>query len=440
MRPNGSPQSCLIGLGGVVNEPGGTVHCLLIHQVFVGPEDVGGSRHFELGSLLVQRGHRFTVVTSTRDYITGKNRGKKPTEGSSSAQQGGIQVLKAWTPGIIHKSFVLRVVAFLAFMVTSAWQGRKVRTPDLVMGTSPPIFQCISAWLVSVVKRRPFLLEIRDLWPEFAIDMGVLTNPVLIVMSRWLEAFLYRRAQHILVNSPAYREYLLSKGIPSEKISVVPNGVDPTQFDPMADGHEFRREFGIPPEAFVATYCGALGMANDIPTILRAALQLRSTAPDIRVLIVGDGKERRNLEAMVRENGLDNVMIVGAVPKKRVPEVLAASNACIACLMNIKMFRTTYPNKVFDYMAAGRPVILAIDGVIRDVVDEARAGVFVPPGDDRALADAVAQIAANPETAQEMGRLGRQHVVEKFDRRQQSNSFIEVLEGVSGLGARHGTQ
>jgi glycosyltransferase involved in cell wall biosynthesis len=406
------------------------LHCLLIHQVFVGPEDVGGSRHYELGCLLAERGHRFTVVTSTRDYITGRIRGKGLAVGAN-VPRDAIRVVQAWTPGIMHRSFVLRVVAFMTFMLTSVWKGLQARDIDLVMGTSPPIFQSVSAWLVALLKRRPFLLEIRDLWPEFAIDMGVLKSSTLIKASRWLEGFLYRRADHILVNSPAYRDYLLAKGVPEKKVSVVPNGVDPTQFDPHADGFELRRELGIPREQFVATYCGALGMANDIPTILRAAARLKVTAPDIRILIVGDGKERPSLEASARRDGLGNVMIVGAVPKKRVPEVLASSNACIASLMNIKMFRTTYPNKVFDYMAAGRPVVLAIDGVIREVVEAAQGGVYVAPGDDEALAQAVAGLASNRAAAAEMGRRGRDFVVEHFDRREQSVAFAEVLLGVA---------
>ncbi|HQP89186.1 MAG TPA: glycosyltransferase family 4 protein [Thermoanaerobaculia bacterium] len=415
------------------------MHCLLIHQVFVGPEDVGGSRHYELGCLLAERGHRFTVVTSTRDYITGRRR----AEGFAvrpNVPAGAIRVVQAWTPGIIHRSFVLRVLAFLAFMLTSVWKGLKAREIDLVMGTSPPIFQSVSAWLVAAIRRRPFLLEVRDLWPEFAIDMGVLRSALLIKASRWLEAFLYGRADHILVNSPAYRDYLLSKGIPEKKVSVVPNGVDPTEFDPLADGSDLRRELGIPAGQFVATYCGALGMANDIPTVLRAAARLKETDPGIRILLVGDGKERPNLEAMARRDQLDNVQIVGAVPKKRVPEVLAASNVCIASLMNIRMFRTTYPNKVFDYMAAGRPVVLGIDGVIRDVVDAAKAGVFVPPGDDEALARAVAGLAADPEGAAAMGRRGREHVITHFDRRSQSVAFAEVLLGVVERGVGHASR
>ena len=189
---------------------------------------------------------------------------------------------------------------FLSFMVSSIFAGLKAGPIDLVMGTSPPIFQAVSAWFVAMMRRRPFLLEIRDLWPEFAIDMGVLTNPVLIRLSRWLENFLYARADHILVNSPAYRDYVHEKGIPLEKISLIANGVDPSLFDPKSKGAEVRRELGLG-GCFVVTYAGALGMANDIPTVLRAADRLREQR-NIRFLFVGDGKERPNLEKAAREN------------------------------------------------------------------------------------------------------------------------------------------
>ena len=406
------------------------MHCLLIHQAFAGTGDPGGTRHYELARCLAGDGHRFTVVTSKLSYLTGRLRKTERNLGPKG-RVDSVRVVRTWTLNALHRSFVWRVAAFLSFMMSSVVASLRVRDVDLVIGTSPPIFQAAAAWFVSALKRVPFILEVRDLWPDFAIDMGVLTNPVLIRFSRWLEGFLYSHATRIIVNSPAYEKYLLERGVPQAKVTVVPNGVDPSMFDPEEDGREYRRELACGPEVFIATYAGALGMANDIPTILRAAKALEERA-DIKFVLVGDGKERFNLEDLAAEMDLNNVVFPGPVVKSRMPEVLAASNACVATLMNIPMFKTTYPNKVFDYMAAARPTVLGIDGVIREVIESAGGGIFVLPGDSEALAGAVMRLADDRETAREMGQRARAYVEQHFDRRRQSALFASVLERAVG--------
>ena len=392
---------------------------LLIHQAFAGPDEPGGTRHYELAKSAAERGIDFTVVASRISYLTGQ----RAVETEQDLQ--GVRVLRAYAYPSLHRSFAWRVVSFLSFMLSSlraAWRAGRV---DLVMGTSPPIFQALSAWLVAVLRRRPFLLEIRDLWPEFAIDIGVLRNRALISLSRRLERFLYRRAAHLLVNSPAYRDYLVAKGVPPDKITLIANGTDPTMFDRDASGASVRQAFGLT-DKFVVTYAGALGMANDLDTVLRAAARLREDS-QIHFLLIGDGKQRPHLESLARQLNVANVTFAGARPKSAIAELLAASDACVATLKAIPMFRTTYPNKVFDYMAAGRPTVLAIDGVIRQVVEAAAGGVFVPPGDAAALADAVRALSADRERAAEMGRRARAYVVEHFDRRQQADAFAALL-------------
>jgi glycosyltransferase involved in cell wall biosynthesis len=406
------------------------VHFLLIHQAFAGTGDAGGTRHYELARCLAADGHRFTVVTSNLSYLTGRPRKTERYIGPEGWEDS-VRVVRTWTLNALHRSFVWRVAAFLSFMVSSVVASLRVRNVDLVIGTSPPIFQAVAAWVVSVLKRVPFILEVRDLWPEFAIDMGVLSNPTLIRFSRWLEGFLYSRATQIIVNSPAYEKYLLERGVPEAKITVVPNGVDPSMFDTEEDGREYRRELAFGPQVFIATYAGALGMANDIPTILRAAKLLEGRG-DIKFVLVGDGKERPNLEGMAAKMELSNVVFPGSVAKARMPGVLAASDACLATLMNIPMFKTTYPNKVFDYMAAARPTVLGIDGVIREVVESAGGGIFVPPGDPEALAEAVTRLADDRQAAREMGQRARAYVEQHFDRRQQSALFATVLERAAG--------
>jgi glycosyltransferase involved in cell wall biosynthesis len=338
----------------------------------------------------------------------------------------GVMTRSSYMYPALHRSFLWRMVSYLSFMISSVFIGLLSGPADVVMGTSPPIFQAVSAWLVSVLRRRPFLLEIRDLWPEFAMDMGVLTNPVIIRLARRLERFLYSRADQLLVNSPAYVDYLRGRGIPADRISLIPNGADPGMFEPDSTGNGLRNELGLEGK-FLVTYTGALGLANDISTIVRAAERLRDE-PGVHILLVGDGMMRPGLESRARELGLTNITFLGSLPKDEIPGILAASDAGLATLQDIPMFRTTYPNKVFDYMAAARPTILGIDGVIREVVEKGHAGVFVPPGNDGALADAILSLSRNRTRSREMGRSGRDYVTRHFDR----DTHAEQLESLLG--------
>jgi glycosyltransferase involved in cell wall biosynthesis len=172
-----------------------------------------------------------------------------------------------------------------------------------------------------------------------------------------------------------------------------------------------------------------MGQANDLGVVLDAAARLRDR-PAVRLVFVGDGKERAGLEQRAAAEGLDNVRFLGARPKHEMSQVLAASDACLAILQDIPEFRTTYPNKVFDYMAAGRPTVLAIDGVIREVVDEAGGGLFVPPGDADALAAAIRTLADDPEEGRRMGRRARAHVEQHFDRRAHAAAFVRLIESL----------
>lgn len=407
------------------------IHLLLIHQMFAPPTQPGGTRHYELTSRLVRQGHYCTIVAGDLDYITGAR--IVETHGLVKEENlDGVRVLRARAHPSLHRSFLWRGISFLSFAVTSLWAALRVGRVDVVMGTTPPLSQAFSAWLVAFLRRRPFLLEVRDLWPEFAIDMGVLTNPLLIVVSRWLERFLYTHAAHLVVNSPAYRDYLLNKGVTAEKITLIPNGVDPEMFDQSADGPSVRAQLGLA-KKFIVTYAGALGLANDLDTVLHAADRLRDESAT-HFLLVGDGKERPRLEAQARALRLTNVTFTGAQPKARMPAFLAASDACVATLKNIPMFRTTYPNKVFDYMAAGRPTVLAIDGVIRQVVEAAGGGVFVPPGDDAALAEAVRTLSRDPQGAKAMGAAARAYVAKHFHRQHQAEQLAALITELAGTG------
>ncbi len=397
---------------------------LLINQAFVSPEEPGHTRHFEMAKFLQSRGHELVIVASDLNYQTGQRTAAR--KGVFAEQNfDGVRVLRSYIYPALHRSYFWRVISFFSFMFSSVWTALQVREVDLVMGTTPPIFQAVSAWFVALLRRKPFLLEVRDLWPEFGVSMGVLKNPLVIALARWLERFLYARATHILVNSPAYREYMISKGVPERKVTYIPYGTDVDMFNPQVDGSSIRAELGVQ-DKFVVLYAGALGQANDIDTLLRAAKRLK-VEEKIRFVLFGDGKERPRLEAEARGMGLPNVIFAGVRAKKDMPRVVAAADACLAILQDIPMFRTTYPNKVFDYMAAGRATILVIDGVSRRLIEESGGGVFVRPGDDAMLAETVLELSKNPQRLQQMGRSAREYLVRHLDRRDRLNETLNLL-------------
>jgi glycosyltransferase involved in cell wall biosynthesis len=398
------------------------MHILLVHQAFAALDEPGGTRHHELARYLAQRGQRVTVITSPVSYLTGTIEEK--TNDADGLNTAGVTILRTYTYSALHRSFVHRVFSFFSFMGSSFVAGLKVSDVDLVWGTSPPIFQGVTAWALARLKGVPFLFEVRDLWPDFAVAVGVLRQPLLIRLSEWLERFLYRHADRVMVNSPGFIDHVRLRG--ARQVELIPNGADPRMFDPQADGRAFRQAHGLG-DAFIALYAGAHGMSNDLGVLLEAAAQLRQRS-DITIVLLGDGKEKNALMRQAEALGLENVRFLPPVPKAEMPQALAAADACIAILKPIPMYATVYPNKVFDYMAAGKPVILAIDGVIRQVIEASKAGVFVPPGDPNAMAEAIQALADHLDWGRAMGISGRHYVEAHFDRAALAENLVRLLE------------
>lgn len=400
---------------------------LLINQSFVPPDEPGHTRHFEMAQYLRGCGHELVIVASDSNYQTGLRTVKQ--KGLYIEQMiEGVRVLRAYSAQTLHRSYFWRAISFFSFMFSSVWAALQVKDADLVMGTTPPIFQAVSAWFVAFVRRKPFLLEVRDLWPEFAISMGVIRNPVVIALAHWLETFLYARATHILVNSPAYKEYLVGKGIPDRKITFIPYGTDINMFNPGVDGSSVREKLGLK-DKFTVLYAGAMGQAHDLYTVLRAAKRLNDDS-HIRFAFFGAGKERLNLEVEAQRLGLKNVLFAGICPKKEMPAVIASADVCLAILQNIEMFRTTYPNKVFDYMASARPTVLVIDGVVRQVIEASKGGVFVEPGNDELLAKTILELSRDPQRVKQMGENARAYLVKNLDRRDKLAETLQLLKSL----------
>jgi glycosyltransferase involved in cell wall biosynthesis len=340
----------------------------------------------------------------------------------------GITILRPSVYSAHHKSFFHRLLAFFSFALSSFFAGLSVKHVDVVWGTSPPIFQGVTAWALARLKGAKFLFEVRDLWPDFAIAVGVLKSPLLIRLSLWLEKFLYRHADQMMVNSPAYVAHVQGRG--AKSVELIPNGADPEMFNPFDNGSKFRQSHKLK-NKFVVLYAGAHGMSNDLEVVLECAGILTQNRA-IQFVLLGDGKEKANLQARAAEMGLKNVLFLPPVPKNEMATALAGADACIAILKPLEEYKTTYPNKVFDYMAAGRPVVLAIEGVIREVVEEADCGVFPQPGNAQDLANAIQFLESGRDHAVTLGMHGRQYLEEHFSREKLAGKletlFLELVK------------
>lgn len=399
------------------------MHILLIHQAFAAIDEPGGTRHHEIAQYLVSKGHQVTIIASPVSYLTGK----KEIVTGLQKDFPGINIIRVYTYSALHRSFLHRIISFISFMVSSFIAGLRVKDVDILWGTSPPIFQGFTTWLLASIKKKPFLFEIRDLWPAFAIAVGVLRQPILIKASEWLEKFLYANADLVVVNSPGFIEHTRERG--AKRVELVPNGADTSMFNQDEIKNKSIESSDYSGE-YVVIYAGAHGMSNDLGIVLQAAHQLQSR-PEIKLLLIGDGKEKPALQNLAKELKLTNLEFLPPVPKKQMASTLAAADACIAILKPIPLYATVYPNKVFDYMAAGKPVLLAIEGVIQEVVEAAGGGLIIPPGDPKALAEGISYLADHKNEGIKMGLRGRKFIKMHFDRPIQAEKIAQLMDDLS---------
>lgn len=398
------------------------MHILLIHQAFASLDEAGGTRHYELARLLTRHGHRVTVITGTVSYLSGQVETQPATH-----QEDGLTIRRVPLYSAYHRSFFHRLLSFFSFTWNAFWAGMGVKNVDIVWGTSPPIFQGVAAWALARLKGACFLFEVRDLWPRFAIAMGIIRNPLLIAASEALERFLYRQADQVVVNSPGFLDHVQGRG--ARRTALIPNGADPLMFEANASEQDMRRLYHLENKT-VVLYAGAHGPANDLDVVLEAARLLQDSP--IHFLLIGDGKDKPRLEQKAKEWGLTNITFLPPVPKREIPAFLQSADIGLAILKPLEEYKTTYPNKVFDYMAAGKPILLAIDGVIREVMEAAGCGIFVPPGNAQALAQAAQQLANNASLRETMGQRGRIYLEKHFSRQALGEQFCQLLEEMRG--------
>jgi glycosyltransferase involved in cell wall biosynthesis len=401
---------------------------LLFHQYFLGKSDPGGSRWNQLTHYF-SGDHTITVLAGNVHYATGKkvlprtfiNREQVTTQ---------ITLYRSWTYSGYNANFIGRLLGYVSYTASSFFTGLFLKKHDIIIVTSPPLFIGLSALLLSGLRRVPFLFEVRDLWPESAVSTGVTSNRLLISVMYRMEHLLYKKARKIVVLTPAFKQNIEDRYPQySDKLDVITNGADLELMQPGSRDNWVREKHAWG-EKNVFSYFGAHGLANDLEQVVDVARELRDNT-DILFVLIGDGMQKNALIALSEKLELSNVQFIDSVAKNEVMHYINASDVCMAILKKSDTFKTVYPNKVFDYMACRKPVLVTIDGITRDLIEQARCGYFSEPGNITEFKQTVLKMASlSASEKAQLGERGYVYVRKHFDRSHLAGKYLSLISNI----------
>jgi glycosyltransferase involved in cell wall biosynthesis len=363
------------------------------------------------------------------------SRGRLSPQMPEFSQPGAsrVDVFRTWLWPLPNRKAHERMRNYASFCVSAALRGLTLPRPDVIIATSPQLLVALAGWWLALTRKIPFVFEVRDLWPESLAAVGIGNEDSLLHRALGaLAGFLYQRADCIVVVSPAFREHLINRWrVPAEKIAVVENGVETDLFAPLPQtaNDQLRAELGAQGK-FLVCYAGTMGMAHGLETLLDAASQLQHENPDVLFLLVGEGAEKERIKTLAQARDLGNIRFLDQQPRERIPAFISASDACLVLLKKTEVFKTVIPTKMLEFISCARPVIVAVEGQARQIVEEAGAGIAIEPENPAALATAINQLAANRELASELGQKGRRYIQRSLSRGQTAEKYVRVLRGL----------
>ena len=400
---------------------------LYYHQHFSTPEGATGTRSYEMAQRLIARGHEVTIVCgSYKDAHTGLK--GEFIKGRREGELRGIHIIELALPYSNYDSFFQRSLTFLRFALKSI-RIALTREYDLVFATSTPLTAGIPGISAKLLRRKPFIFEVRDLWPELPKAMGVIRNPIILNLLGMLEWMSYHTADACIGLAPGIVQGIARRKIAAKQIAMIPNACDLELFGVSSNTSEYA-EAPVPPE-FCAIFSGAHGIANGLDAVLDAAkLLMQRSRNDIQIVFIGDGKRKPHLQERAEREDLRNCHFLDPLPKRQLARLLKDRvHVGMMILDNVPAFYNgTSPNKFFDYIAAGLPVLNNYPGWLAELIEKHHCGLVVPPGDPGAFADALELLKDRPEELNRMGQNARSLAERQFDRKALADRFVDCLE------------
>ena len=402
------------------------MHILFLTDNFPPEVNAPASRTHEHAKVWVEQGHDVTVITCTPNFPYGKVFDGYSNRLWQREYIDGIKVIRVWTYITENKGFSKRILDFMSFMFASFFAAMFVRRFDVVIGTSPQFFTACSGLMVGLVRRKPFVFELRDLWPETIKVVDTSKSESLYKILEWLELFLYKRAKLIISVTNSFKKNLIARGIDSKKIMVVTNGVDIKQFTAVADKDQYLvKELGIE-KKFVAGYIGTHGLCQKLETLVDAAAycQNKKIGSDVYFLFVGDGSERQSL--IDKAKNLKNVHFVGQVSKADIPRYWSVLDISIVHLLNDETFKSVIPSKIFECLAMNVPILIGVEGESKDIICQNNAGVAFTPESHLDLVNKIQETRDNP-TNYEIYRNNCLPTAKKYSRKKLATEMMRHL-------------
>jgi colanic acid biosynthesis glycosyl transferase WcaI len=410
---------------------------LFLTENFPPETNAAANRVYERAKFWANWGHDVTVITCAPNFPKGEVHQGYKNKWYQTEPMDGIKVVRVKTFINPNQGVLLRMFDFLSFMVTGFFASLVQRRPDVVVATSPQFFTAIAGWLVGLCRRRPFVLELGDIWPASIVAVGAMEESFLIRTLERLELFLYRRSDAIVALTPSFKKNLVSRGIDGDKISIVINGVDTSRFQITPRDEALAAEWGLSGQ-FVIGYVGTHGMAHGLSNVLQAATHLRKN-DSVKFLFVGDGAERVDLIAEARAENLGNVKFVESQPREKVPSIWSVCDIALVHLRDSEVFSEVIPSKIFEAMAMGLPILLVTPkGIASDIVLSTRSGLWVAAEQPEKLAEISAALVGRKRLLSLLSRNGA-GASGSFSRQRQAEDMLQILEIASaGWGPRAG--
>ena len=389
---------------------------LYIHQYFHTPEEPGGTRSYWIARELIKDGHEVTMLSSSSNITTRTKR----------VNIDGIDVIYLGVPYNQSMSILQRLMSFLGFMVRSTRIALKQKDVDLVIATSTPLTIGFPALVVKKFKKTPFMFEVRDLWPEVPIQMGGLNNKLLIKLAVWFERTIYKKAMHVIALSPGMLDGVLKQDTPKEKTSMIPNMSKIDVFWSREKDWELAAKLGLRKDSFKVVYFGAMGIANGMDYIIEGIKHIKDNK-DIEFVFMGGGATEHLLKEKCNQLGITNAFFLGGFGLSELSEIVNFCDVCLITFADIPILATNSPNKLFDSLSAGKPIIVNSPGWTKDLAEEHECGVFADPKNPKDFAEKVLYLKNNPEKCKEMGLNSRMLAETKYDKSILCRQFADVV-------------